>query len=186
MASFFKSIGRAIGYIFVLPFFLVALVIFAVYGIFVFIYMLFKSIILFFQGKKIDTSLPEDIEAERRLHPVMQTQQPQEQPAPVIVMEREPTPTYIQEVPANYEQLRGNPSSIENRPQVDQIPNEQPVFKQLDNFAPEEEPEPEIDDEYVDEPYVESHNEEEIDVFDDEDDILPESDDDPNDKIFGE
>ncbi len=188
MASFFKGIGKAIGYIFVLPVFLVALAIFAVYGIFVFIIMLFKSIMLFFQGKKIDTPIPEDIEAERRLHPVMQTQ-PQEQPTPVIVMEREPTPTYIQDVPSHPEQLSGNPTQIENRPQVNEIPHEQPVFKQLDNFEPMEEPIPhedEIEDEYIDEPHVESYNEKEIDVFDDEDDILPESDDDPNDKIFGE
>lgn len=71
VASFFKSIGRGIIYFFTVPVFLIALVIYAIICFFGFLFLMIKSIILFFKGKPLDYDLPEDIEAKKRLE--MQT-----------------------------------------------------------------------------------------------------------------
>lgn len=64
MSGFFKSIGKGILYLFVLPFFLIVLAAYAVFGLFVFIFLFFKSIILFFTGRSLNIELPEDIKAK--------------------------------------------------------------------------------------------------------------------------
>lgn len=67
VASFFKSIGRGIIYFFTVPVFIVALAIYAIICFFGFLFLMIKSIILFFKGKPLDYDLPEDIEAKKRL-----------------------------------------------------------------------------------------------------------------------
>ena len=54
--------GKGILYVIGFPFFIVALLIFGVVGIFLFIFQLFKSIIYFFTGQKFFPELPEDKE----------------------------------------------------------------------------------------------------------------------------
>ncbi len=67
MANFFKSFGKGILYILVLPVLLIALAVYLVISIFVFIFLFIKSIVLFFTGHSLQEDLPEDIEAKKRL-----------------------------------------------------------------------------------------------------------------------
>ena len=85
MGSIFKKFGQGIMYILVLPIFLLAVALFGVYGVFLFIVLMIKSIICFFKGKSIFADLPEDIEAQRRLHP--ERAEPNKN---VIIEERDP------------------------------------------------------------------------------------------------
>ena len=62
MVSLLKTFGKGILYVIGFPFFIVALLIFGVVGIFLFIFQLFKSIIFFFTGQKFFPELPEDKE----------------------------------------------------------------------------------------------------------------------------
>ena len=184
MKDFFKSIGKGILYILVLPVFLVALVLFAVIGIFFFLFMLVKAIILFFQGKKIDEPLPEDKEADRRLH-----QNVRQQPAsePVIVMERPQENQYIEveedPVPIQhreYQQIQEQPN-----PQIEQkeepfIPLEEPPYdEEEDLYQEQEKEETPIPLEVEEEEIIEQSHENE------EEEILP-MEDDPNQRIFEE
>ena len=66
MVNLLKTFGKGILYIIGLPFFIVALVIFGVIGIFLFIFQLFKSIFYFFTGQKFFPELPEDKELRLR------------------------------------------------------------------------------------------------------------------------
>ena len=61
--SVLKTVGKGILYILGLPFFLVTLVGVGIAGIFVLIFMFFKSIVLFFTGRSLDDELPEDKKA---------------------------------------------------------------------------------------------------------------------------
>lgn len=62
MVNLLKTFGKGLLYIVGFPFFVVALLIFGVIGIFLFIFHLFKSIIYFFTGQKFFPELPEDKE----------------------------------------------------------------------------------------------------------------------------
>lgn len=62
MGSVFKNIGKGIGYFFMFPGLLIAIAIYAVFGLIVFIFQFFKLIFLFFTGRNLFSDLPEDIE----------------------------------------------------------------------------------------------------------------------------
>ena len=63
MVSFFKSFGKGILYILVLPVLLLILALYAVFALVGFIYLTIKSIILFFTGRSLFDDLPEDKKA---------------------------------------------------------------------------------------------------------------------------
>ena len=65
MMALLKNVGKGILYIIGLPFFLIVLVGTAVFGLFLLIFMFFKSIILFFTGRSLDDDLPEDIKVKK-------------------------------------------------------------------------------------------------------------------------
>ena len=67
MINFFKNFGKGILYILVLPVLAVALAIYAVAALFIFIYLAFKGLILFFTGRSLYEDFPEDVEAKKRL-----------------------------------------------------------------------------------------------------------------------
>ena len=67
MASIFKNIGKGVGYFFAFPFLLVAIAIYAVFGLVVFIIQFFKLIVLFFTGRTLFSDLPEDIELRAKM-----------------------------------------------------------------------------------------------------------------------
>lgn len=75
MGDFFKSFGKGILYLVLLPVIIVVLAIYGIAGLFGFIFLFFKSIILFFTGRSLYDDLPEDKEAYRRIHgdPVPET-----------------------------------------------------------------------------------------------------------------
>ena len=60
MMSLLKNVGKGVLYILVLPLFLLVLFLTAIYGIFLIVFMFFKSIVLFFTGRSLDDELPED------------------------------------------------------------------------------------------------------------------------------
>ena len=60
MVNLLKTFGRGILYVLGLPFFILALLIFAVIGLFAFLFQAIKSIIFFFTGQRFFPELPED------------------------------------------------------------------------------------------------------------------------------
>ena len=62
MNTIFKSIGKGIGYFFLFPGLLIAIAIYAAFGLIVFIFQFFKLIFLFFTGRNLFSDLPEHIE----------------------------------------------------------------------------------------------------------------------------
>ena len=67
MLQFLKVFGRGVLTTVLLPFILLAWVLYGVYCIGVFIVMFFKGVIDYFQGKSFNADLPEDLEARRLL-----------------------------------------------------------------------------------------------------------------------
>ena len=63
MLNFFKSFGKGILYVLVLPFLLVGLALYGVVAIFIFIFLAIKGLVLFFTGRSLDDELPEDKKA---------------------------------------------------------------------------------------------------------------------------
>lgn len=66
MIGLLKAFGKGLLYVVGLPFFLLALVLFAVIGLLLFIYQIIRSIIYFFTGQKFFPELPEDKELRLR------------------------------------------------------------------------------------------------------------------------
>lgn len=67
MGDFLKGFGKGILYIFVLPFLIVVLALYGIYGLIAFIVLFFRSIFLFFSGRSLQDDLPEDIRAKEIL-----------------------------------------------------------------------------------------------------------------------
>lgn len=97
MLNFFKNFGRGILYILVLPLLLVALAVYAVVALFVFIFLAFKGLFLFFTGRSLYEDLPEDIEAKKRLG-ILKEEEPDK---PQVQLSSMPNPEDItgEEVP---------------------------------------------------------------------------------------
>ena len=127
MMAVLKNVGKGILYILGLPFFILILVLTGIAGIFVLIFMFFKSIILFFTGRSLDDELPED----RKARQIKEGNNP----TPAAPREENIVNTYIPPQPAEPQQ-----SSIEEA-----------VFGQTVNPEPEQEPIPE----YIPEPQEE-------------------------------
>ena len=67
MLNLFKSFGKGILYVLVLPFLLVGLALYGVVAIFIFIFLAIKGLVLFFTGRSLYEDLPEDKEAKKRI-----------------------------------------------------------------------------------------------------------------------
>lgn len=67
MLEFVKRFGLGLLYVILTPVFALIIVLFAIYGLFLFMFMAVKAGILFFTGRSVFDDLPEDIEAKRRL-----------------------------------------------------------------------------------------------------------------------
>lgn len=65
MESIFKSVGKGLLYLLVLPLFLLVISCYAIVGLIMFVYLFFKSIILFFSGRSLDIELSEDKKAKQ-------------------------------------------------------------------------------------------------------------------------
>lgn len=64
MSNFFKNLGKGVLYVFLFPFIIAGIVLAGAIGIFIFIYQLIKTIILFFTGRTVFSPLEEDIKAQ--------------------------------------------------------------------------------------------------------------------------
>lgn len=73
MESLFKSVGKGLLYLLVLPFFILVISGYAIAGLIVFIYLFFKSIVLFFMGRSLDIELPEDKKAKQIIQKAIPT-----------------------------------------------------------------------------------------------------------------
>lgn len=62
MVSLLKTFGKGVLYVIGLPFFILALLLFAIYGLGIFLFQAIKSIIFFFTGQRFFPELPEDKE----------------------------------------------------------------------------------------------------------------------------
>ena len=85
MMAVLKNVGKGILYIIGLPFFLIVLVGTALMGIFLLVFMFFKSIILFFTGRSLDDDLPEDIKVKE-----IKYGKSSPAPSPVVNAQEEP------------------------------------------------------------------------------------------------
>ena len=65
MAGFFKGLAKGLLYILFFPFGLLAIFLYAIFGLFVFIYQFIKLIVLFFTGRSLQSDLEEDIEVKK-------------------------------------------------------------------------------------------------------------------------
>ena len=65
MASFFKNLAKGLLYFLLFPFGLIAIALYAVFGVFVFFFQFIRLIVLFFTGRNLSSDLPEDIEAKK-------------------------------------------------------------------------------------------------------------------------
>ena len=81
MIKLLKTFGRGILYVIGFPFFVVTLLIFAVIGVFLFLYQIVKSVIDFFTGRKFFPELPEDCELRMKMEAAEAASQPQKQVA---------------------------------------------------------------------------------------------------------
>ena len=78
MANFFKGFGKGLLYVLLFPFIIVGIVLYAVFGLFVFVFQFFKLIYLFFTGRTLFSDLEEDIAAKAILE---KAQNPNPEPA---------------------------------------------------------------------------------------------------------
>lgn len=65
MISFLKTILKGLTYVLFLPLGLIGISLYAVFGVFVFIYQFGKFIYLFFTGRSFKSELEEDVEARK-------------------------------------------------------------------------------------------------------------------------
>ena len=65
MVNLFKSLAKGVLYFFAFPGIIIAVALYAVFGVLVFIFQFFKLIYLFFTGRTLFSDLPEDIEVKR-------------------------------------------------------------------------------------------------------------------------
>ena len=162
MLNLLKTFGKGILYVIGLPFFLVALLLFAVFGILAFLFQVIKSIIFFFTGQKFFPELPEDKELRLlREGPVITnspetpTVPPTQDAQPIIVplseqveqpeveVNQEPT---IEEACFNQEQEQEiEEEEIEQSP-LQNLLDDEPKEEQFEEEKIVEE-EPEIDEE---------------------------------------
>jgi len=104
MANFFKGFGKGLLYVLLFPFIIVGIVLYAVFGLFVFIFQFFKLIYLFFTGRTLYSDLEEDIAAKAILE---KAQNPNPEPA----KEEEPVKDQLSLYPSDSPMYTSNYSS---------------------------------------------------------------------------
>lgn len=166
MVSLLKTFGRGILYVLGLPFFILALLIFAVIGLFAFLFQAIKSIIFFFTGQRFFPELPEDkelrllkekqnapIEADKDIitpyHEIKDMEEPQENLMSNLTRENAPevtpTPTPTPAPAASVEEACFKPSfetevkeEVEEEPVIEEDVHEEVI---LNDFIEDEQPE---------------------------------------------
>ena len=151
MVNLLKTFGKGILYIIGFPFFVVALLIFGVIGIFLFIFHLFKSIIYFFTGQKFFPELPEDKELRLKQEAAYAAAHPEE-----TIIDQDPSVQENNETPM-IEQVAFSEEPEFEKP-IYQEPKYRPLYEEptynepkVEETVPEQEPEinlePEVEEE---------------------------------------
>ena len=166
MVNLLKTFLKGILYIIGFPFFIVALLIFGVIGIFLFIFHLFKSIIYFFTGQKFFPELPEDKELRLRQEAAYAAANPQPviDQDPVVQENEDNVPPMIERVAFSEEPAYEKP--IYQEPKYRPL-YEEPSFNEpvQEESLPNEEPEVNVEPEPVEETPVEELEESDTDVL---------------------
>ena len=84
MTGFFKGIAKGLLYFLFFPFGLIAIFLYAIFGLFVFIFQFIRLIFLFFTGRTLQSDLPEDIEVKKIIeknNPNTEEEKEEEKPA---------------------------------------------------------------------------------------------------------
>ena len=149
MISLLKTFGKGLLYVIGAPFFLVALALFGVIGLFAFIFQIIKSIIYFFTGQSFFPELAEDKKLRLMKEAAEAQNQPQENSvaSPVItpiqndVLEEQPQPVFVQRetpAPTIEETVFEDTSSLEDFIEEDHV-EETPIESEYDDEPLEEE-----------------------------------------------
>lgn len=149
MISLLKTFGKGLLYVIGAPFFLVALALFGVIGLFAFIFQIIKSIIYFFTGQSFFPELAEDKKLRLMKEAAEAQNQPQENSvaSPVItpiqndVQEEQPQPVFVQRTapaPTIEETVFEDTSSLEDFIEEDHA-EEAPIESEYDDEPLEEE-----------------------------------------------
>ena len=172
MIGLLKMFGKGILYVIGFPFFVLALLLFGVVGIFLFIFQLVKSIFYFFTGRKFFPELPEDKELRLLKEKAAAKAEEGEEESPISeapnpaqpVNHQEPTPAprpVYTETPVTREPLQR-----QEEPEQGSI--EKAVFYDLRDESPVQHYEPEEEEIEEEQPILETVNEDaEDDDFDD-------------------
>ena len=165
MAGFFKSFGKGILYVLVLPFLLAILALYGVIGLLVFVFMTFKGLILFFTGRTLFGPLPEDEKAQQiikantvNLDPDAPENQPKEGHVALgpsyhdtAIGSNDPfyVPEYLKSHGEDVDLTAGDPNQIEHR-EVNQINYNNQEEMSEENIMPQQEENLRDDDKYFD------------------------------------
>lgn len=173
MIGLLKMFGKGILYVIGFPFFVLALLLFGVVGIFLFVFQLLKSIFYFFTGRKFFPELPEDKELRLLKEKAAAKAEEGEEESPISeapnpaqpVNHQESTPT--PRPPYTETPVIREPLQRQEEPKQGSI--EKAVFYDLRDESPVQHYEPEEDEiEDEEEPLLETVNEDEEDNdFDD-------------------
>lgn len=139
MLNLLKTFGKGILYVIGLPFFLLALILFAAFGLLAFIFQLIKSIIFFFTGQKFFPELPEDRELR-----LMQEKanQPPVQDTPVEQSYNQVPPQFV---PFPQPQDSVNEQPLDHEPTIEETVFNEPNYQQTTEPEDSEETAP-LDD----------------------------------------
>lgn len=124
MLNLLKTFGKGILYVIGLPFFLLALILFAAFGLLAFIFQLIKSIVFFFTGQKFFPELPEDRELR-----LMQEKanQPPVQDTPVEQTNNQVPPQFV---PFPQPQDSVNEQPLDHEPTIEETVFNEPNYQQ--------------------------------------------------------
>ena len=173
MIGLLKMFGKGILYVIGFPFFVLALLLFGVIGIFLFVFQLVKSIFYFFTGRKFFPELPEDKELRLLKEKAAAKAEEGEEESPISEASNPTQPVNYQEpTPAPrpaYTETPVTREPLQRQEEPEQGSIEKAVFYDLRDESPVQHYEPEEDEiEDEEEPILETVNEdEEDDDFDD-------------------
>ena len=159
MIGLLKAFGKGLLYVIGFPFFLLALAVFAVIGLFLFIYQIIRSIIYFFTGQKFFPELEEDKELRLRKEAAERGNEIIDQP---VEDHQEIITPLIEERPLISETEKNSFETVEeacfkDTPSVQEEIEEEPEEEVLVSLAREERIEP-VEEEMPEEEIVEEDN----------------------------
>jgi len=159
MIGLLKAFGKGLLYVIGFPFFLLALAIFAVIGLFLFIYQIIRSIIYFFTGQKFFPELEEDKELRLRKEAAERSNEIIDQP---VENHQEIITPLIEERPLVSEPEENSFETVEaacfnSAPSTQEEVEEEPEEEVLVSLARQERIE-QVEDELVEEEIIAEEN----------------------------